>query len=799
MGIDGDKVGLEKAEPAPGDRTTGRSIFTKSRPPWNTFLILLGLPATLILIWSGLFDLNWSIQFPISLPGALPVFIFILASGYVGFAIALPIKQKSIDMKARLHELKTRNVALEKEIQRHADDDSKLRHATQVMTSHVENSPLAVVHWDSDLRVKIWSNKTAEVFSIPSKDAVGKTPLELEMFSTRELEFFETKMKRLLCKSEDRGTVFCKHTLPDGNTIDCRWYNSALYDEDGNVSSILSLGLDETQRHLAQKRLLGYAQEIENKNQALDDALEEAHCATQAKSDFLASMSHEIRTPMNGIIGMAGLLLETELTAEQREYSRTITSCGEGLLTIINDILDFSKIEAGKLDLEAVEFDLRETVEDTLDLLAKQSYENNITLGSFIDLSVPRILIGDSTRIRQILLNYLNNALKFTSNGSVTIRINTENEDGDRILLRTEVEDTGIGIPEDKIHRLFQSFSQVDSSTTRKFGGTGLGLAICKDLATLMNGQVGVESVEGQGSTFWFTMDLGKSQSENITPVDPGSDAIRGSHVLILESEDVLVEVLQHHFLDLGASSARGTTLDDLKDHAEGGEKFDSIILDSRLEGLRPAELSHRIDLLEGFAQVPLIFLAPRGADFEIPANSSRRRIGFLRKPIREKSLIEILRSSLAPEEDGGSRDNESLGDHDHRATSLHREYRILVAEDNPVNQKITSKILEKKGYSVHLSANGIETLQALEAMKFDLVLMDCQMPEMDGYQATRELRDREQGGGARMPVLAMTANAMKGDKEKCLEAGMDGYLSKPVKPEHLYSALNEHLHRKSA
>ena len=468
------------------ERSLGIGVL-RERTHFRTLMLCITSGFLLLLSWSLIGGDSESFVLSGDLLDLFVLLSFGFASCWLGYALAIPLRRNLRDSRVSEENLKRANESIEKEIHQREEVNARLRHAHQVLANHVENSPLAVIHWDKDLRIRSWSTRASEMFQIDSSEATGKTAEELGLFGTRELEFFDSRMQRLLRNSESTGTVFCRHDLPNGNEVLCRWYNSALYDEQGRPQSIMSLGLDETQRHRAQKRLLEYAEEIDDKNCALDAALDKAQTATQAKSDFLASMSHEIRTPMNGIIGMAGLLLETDLSSDQREYSKTIVSCGEGLLGIINDILDFSKIEAGKLDLESIEFDLRETLEDTLDLLARQSFEKGVTLAAFVDHRVPRTLIGDSTRIRQILLNYLNNALKFTESGSVQVRLNLEEDLGDRMRIRTQVVDTGIGIPEDKVGRLFQSFSQVDASTTRKYGGTGLGLAICKSAKTWQN------------------------------------------------------------------------------------------------------------------------------------------------------------------------------------------------------------------------------------------------------------------------------------------------------------------------
>ena len=549
----------------------------------------------------------------------------------------------------------------------------------------------------------------------------------------------------------------------------------AQWDETGKPLRMVGSHSDITERKQAELVLL-------LQNEALEEAKERAEAAAVAKSSFLATMSHEIRTPLNGIIGMTSVLSHTELTAEQEDHLATIRNSGEALLAIINDILDFSRIESGKLDIERADFDLWNVIEESVGMVAESAHRKGLEVAAPIDPSVGISVRGDAGRLRQVLLNLLGNAVKFTHKGEIVLRVSPVVSDRSSLILRFEISDTGIGIVESMRARIFDAFTQADASTTRRFGGSGLGLAICKQLVGLMGGEIGVESQVGQGSTFWFTVRFDRAIVGK-QPEAPNSE-LRGRRILVVDDHPTnrkVVQLLLERFGVIIHCAGDGEQALKLLEEMP----FDLALLDFQMPAMNGLMLARAIRARAGLRNLPLVLLtsltereqAEEAADLHIHST--------LLKPIRHAQLLATIREAVqgspaAPAAAKPSAQN-----------SAQARGRILLAEDNPVNQKVCGLILKRLGYTVDIVGNGRDALEAVQNAHYQAILLDCQMPEMDGLEAARLIRERETLG-ARIPIIALTANAMSGEREKCLDAGMDDYLAKPVRPELLGAKLDE-------
>jgi two-component system, sensor histidine kinase and response regulator len=572
--------------------------------------------------------------------------------------------------------------------------------------------------------------------------------------------------------------------------------NLSLLEHDRLVAAERHLSERTRELQASNSRLAASNEQLVAATERATAMAEAAQVANRVKSEFLANMSHEIRTPMNGVIGMAELLLDAPLDSRQRDCAETIRDCALSLLTIINDILDFSKIEAGKLELHVTRVDVRDLLEDVAHLIAIPAHAKNLEVTAHVDAAVPGFVQGDAGRLRQILINLCGNAVKFTQSGEIALSVGVVARDADFATLRFEVRDTGVGIPEDRLHTLFKPFSQVDASTTRQFGGTGLGLSIVKHLAELMGGEAGVMSRQDAGSTFWFAVRLAIAAADIPAPRSVASAAVRGRALVVddnVTSCRVLEGQLHRCHMEALTTHSAAEALAAMREEQRNGRLFDIVLIDQEMPGCDGVELARRIhaDPLLKAACLVLLTCSRQQNDAQRPANMGFA--GYLQKPVAQRELARCLRTVLSGNGEDWHVRTQPTGTQHATAERGRAGHRILIAEDNAVNEKVARHSLQKLGYQVDAVKNGREAVTAWQTGRYDLILMDCQMPELDGYEATREIRNHERGR-QHIPIVALTAHAMKDDDLKCKAAGMDDHLTKPLDRERLRLCLDRHL-----
>ncbi|MBI9076751.1 MAG: response regulator [Desulfatibacillum sp.] len=667
--------------------------------------------------------------------------------------------------------------------------EEKVRESEERYRVLIENAGSAILFFDTTDRVILANEAAANLYGVAKENIAGMGIRDL--FPHEDAERFIKRFHGILQKG--LGGIYEDWVLLPDNRKRCFSTNiHPISRSGGHIMGFQCILLDITHQKDVEQALRRSKEEIEDANRQLELLIEDSHrlavqaeLANMAKSEFLANMSHEIRTPMNGVVGMISLLLETQLNREQREYAETVRNSAHALLDIINDILDFSKIEAGKLDLEAIEFDLRSTLEEASDIVALRAQEKGLEFVCLIDPKVPFGLTGDPVRLRQIVLNLANNAIKFTAHGSITIHVTMIKQEPELLVLKFSVTDTGIGIAPSRQRSLFDAFTQAEASTTRNYGGTGLGLAISKKLAQMMKGEIGVESGEGKGSTFWFTAQFGKQawKREGISPYL----AVRNKRILVVAENAGarlhLVNMLKSWSCRPEEAQGGGEALEKLRLAMASQDPFAIAIADNKLkdmDGETLGRLARKDIKLADTHWLIMTFMGKRWDD------SRMRNAGFegcLTKPVKQSALYDSVVNAL-----NSNHANEQPRKPRYFAPALkplkRPDVHILIAEDNPVNQKVALSILGKLGLQADAVSNGREAVEALCNRRYTLVLMDCQMPDMDGYEATRRIRSRRSRVlNPDIPVIAMTAHAMAGDRKKCLQAGMDDYLSKPVEP----------------
>lgn len=693
-------------------------------------------------------------------------------SGYDFFKAASVLEEKVRDRTARLN---VANEQLQKEVQERIKAQEELRELNSVQHATLEATANGILVVGNHGNVTDFNARFLELWRIPPEIIETRDNRYLIQFVLDQLEDPDAFLSRIQqIWADQKVETSDEIAFKDGRVFDC--YSLPHELGGATVGRVWSF-LDITERKRSEDELR--------------EAKEAAEAATRSKSEFLANMSHEIRTPLNGVIGMYNLLLDTELNAEQRDYAEMGRRSAESLLGVINDILDYSKVEAGKMELETIDFDLRSVMKESLELTARSAFNKGLEFVYQIGKDLPALLRGDPTRLRQILVNLSGNAVKFTNQGEVVVSARLMEASGSDVHIRFDVRDTGIGISKADQKRMFASFNQVDASTTRKYGGSGLGLAICKKLAHLFHGEIGVESEPEVGSTFWFTAVFQKQM--NVREPEFASDILSNKKILLVDDNATSLKTLSDSLNSLGCvcepAMSGEIALDALRTACENGTPFDLVLIDLHMPGIDGAEVGRHMERDSRMKKIPRILLVPPRVSLDLakvkPGGFSRH----LTKPVETLGLYRALSEILRAQDDFLER-RRSSGIRS-VVKARHQATRILLVEDNVINLKVALHLLQKAGFQLDAASNGMEAIKALETIHYDVVLMDIQMPEMDGFEATRIIRDATSKVlNHNVPVIAMTAYAMKGDREKCLSAGMNDYVGKPIRIEELNAAI---------
>jgi len=653
-----------------------------------------------------------------------------------------------------------------------------LRDSEALYSSLVENLPVQVLRKDLAGRFEFANKSFCDLMGLSMSQIIGKT----------DYDFYPSELAEKY-RADDRWVAETGQLFEDeeknkraDDVRDVQVMKSAVHDAGGRVVGTQVVFWDVTERKRAQEQLA--------------QAKEAAETANRAKSAFLANMSHEIRTPMNAILGMTEVVLDMPLTAEQQEFLTVVKESGEALMAVLNDVLDFSKIEAGRIDLEQAVFDLHESLSDTMKSLAIRAHHKGLELAFEIRPDVPVAVVGDSVRLRQIVVNLVDNAIKFTESGEVIVEVRKDAETDEDLLLHFAVNDTGVGIAEEKRSVIFDMFEQADSTTTRRFGGTGLGLAICARLVELMGGEIWVDSAPSRGSVFHFTGRFRKA-GEEMEPAAPARPSgLQALRVLVVDDNPIhrriVEEILDRWEIRSSLAPGAEEALALVEEACREDDPYCLVVADGEMPQTDGFMLAERIRRDGGLGRTTVVMMISGDRPDEELRSRQAGAAAFVVKPIKESELIDAIVMAL----DTSGVEQEAARLLAVKRTRRARPLRILLAEDSAVNQKLVLTLLARQGHEAMVAGNGKEAVKAVASQAFDLVIMDIQMPEMDGLTATTEIRAREKITGRHVPIIAMTAHAMKGDRERCMESGMDGYVSKPIRSRHLFDVIDNVLSR---